>query len=486
MYRDLVVLLNEHPTLSGLTEALLAAGPELRVRLAADGAVVELRDDSGRLLAAVRAAQRLAVSAEADRVLDRDVTDDLPAQPWWVEGRLTAAGAADSTARGALSRFAQVLTERYGGVICEPERQLGKLDGFLTQDAEHPGVAAVTEHSLVVVEDRPLVTFSSWLVDIMAAHRGEERGLQLVTPSTSRLTPAMETLLTTPLTRWVVVGSDGGYYDGWSGVPLGWHERYGFVSDALAFRADGPHPDFTAGTAPVDPSHLPGNREGGHQLLVDLKSRHPAEADLLLGEAVELVTETLAGTTPALFGPNEPVCLPWDRGSVTRLCRTRAPGPTLLVFGGHPEAVRPPGTRPFSGTFKVKRIEEGVQESVSLTIGFDPGEEPDLSVLLPLVRELCSRNVLHTMVVRHRSGFSDLSRAPRASGTLAPAGIALGVDNVMSIGVDRALSSPVDTTRIGPRLTPSVWYRLDAADAPDPWNHFRSLLSHLQSSRSTV
>lgn len=491
MSRDLIALLHDRPTLEGLTEALLAAGSGLRVRLVADGAVVELRDDADRLLAGVRAAQRLTVSAEADRVLDSVVTDDLPAQPWWVEGRTTVTGEADPLTWNALLRFARSLTERYGGVVCDPDRGPVHLDAVLTRDADHsipPGLSAVTEHSLIAVDDRPLVTFSSWLVDAMATYRGVDRGLQLVTPSTSRLTPAMQTLLTTPLTRWVVAGSDGDHYDGWSGVPLSWHEVYGFVGDTHSFQAHGPHPDFTEGSAPSDLADLPGHHGHhghGHHLLVDVKSHHPAETDLLLGEALELITETLAGARPVLFGPSEPVCLPWEPGTVTRLCRARAPGSTLLVFTGHPEAVRPHEARPFSGTFKVKRTEEGVQESVTLTIGFSPGEKPDLSLLLPLVRELCARNVLHSMAVRHRPGPMDLTRTPRATGALTPVGIAFGADNVMSVGVGRALSAPVDTTRLGPRLTPAVWYRLDEADSPDPWDRFRALMTHLEPARRT-
>lgn len=59
-------------------------------------------------------------------------------------------------------------------------------------------VVALTEEAAVVVEDRPVVPFSPWLADALAAHARQGRGLQLVTPPGSRLTEAVATLLTAP------------------------------------------------------------------------------------------------------------------------------------------------------------------------------------------------------------------------------------------------------------------------------------------------
>ncbi|GAA0987338.1 hypothetical protein GCM10009551_040330 [Nocardiopsis tropica] len=92
MTHDVVALLERAPTLRGMTRALVQAGPELQVRAVAGGAVVQLRDGSGHMVAAVQAAQRLALSSEADRLLAEGIADDLPAQPWWVEARGTETG----------------------------------------------------------------------------------------------------------------------------------------------------------------------------------------------------------------------------------------------------------------------------------------------------------------------------------------------------------------------------------------------------------
>ncbi|QBI52232.1 hypothetical protein [Streptomonospora litoralis] len=93
MTHDVVALLDRRPTMRGMTRALVQAGPKLRVRTVADGAAVELRDDSGRLVAAAQAAQRVRVADEVYRLLGADeVGERLPAQPWWVEARGTETG----------------------------------------------------------------------------------------------------------------------------------------------------------------------------------------------------------------------------------------------------------------------------------------------------------------------------------------------------------------------------------------------------------
>ncbi|WP_223838918.1 hypothetical protein [Nocardiopsis deserti] len=61
MSHDVVALLAESPSRRSLLDALVAAGPKLRVRLVTEGTVVQLRDDSDRLVIAMQAAQRLAV-----------------------------------------------------------------------------------------------------------------------------------------------------------------------------------------------------------------------------------------------------------------------------------------------------------------------------------------------------------------------------------------------------------------------------------------
>jgi hypothetical protein len=84
--RDVIALLAEGPSRRSLLEAMVAADPDLRIKLVAEGTVVELRDGSGRPVLTVQSAQRLAVATEADRWED-GISDEFPAQPLWVEAR---------------------------------------------------------------------------------------------------------------------------------------------------------------------------------------------------------------------------------------------------------------------------------------------------------------------------------------------------------------------------------------------------------------
>lgn len=261
-----------------------------------------------------------------------------------------------------------------------------------------------------------------------------------------------------------------GFRDGSSGRPLRWDERYGLIADP---------PGSTPADSPLRTDPAP--EETGHQLLVTVKADHPADPNLVLGRTSQLLTETLAGAAPALFGPTEPATLAWDTPSLTALCRERSPRSSRLLFTGPPASVRPDGVLAFSGTLTARRTRDGVRETVTLVVSHPAGREPDTSALVPLVRELTDRGVLHVMEVRRRQGRPDLTRAPYRTGGLTPVGLALGVETTASLGVGHALDAPVRAVPIGPPMTPAVWYDLDADDDPDRdgWRGFGALLAHL-------
>lgn len=460
MSRDVIALLAQSPSRRSLLESLATADPALRIRLVAEGTVVELREDSGRLVLAVQSAQRLATSSEADRLLEQGLADDLPAQPLWVEARGTDLADVDTLALAR--RFAQALVERHGGVVWEPESRLSR-EPWLLGGTDHPAVSAVTEKNAVLVQDRPVVPLSSWLVDALARYGREGLGLQLLTPSGSMLTHSLCTLLSDPNATWVVRTEDGHHYDGFNGLPLTWQDDVGYVPDPQAPTQDGPHQDFQARQEHITGSHL----------YVDLQMDHPVSEKLELGEVVELLAERLGEAPPSVWGVAEPLSRAWDTTELTALARERAPGETTALFHG------PHGSRlTFGGRWRASRTNSGVREHVRFTVGAE--DDPDLAALVPLVRELAERDGLRSMTVRRAMGRADLFQPPRWAGVSIPVGLAVGPEGVIALGKASALAAPVKGEAFGPPMTPVVWYRIGDGVEPDSWKRFKSLMRHLR------
>lgn len=464
MSHDVILLLPESPDRRSLLDALVAAGPTLRVRMVAEGTVVQLRDDDERLVVAMQAAQRLAVSAEADRLLSDGVSDDLPAQPLWVEIRGTELEDVDTAA--VARRFAQHLVDKHGGLLWEAEPELPRDDRNLLGATEHPAVSSVTKKNAVLVQDRPVVSLSSWLVDAMAVFGRKGLGLQLVTTSTSIITHALRWFLSRRGATWVVRAPDGRYYDGFNGLPLLWAEEVGFVPD----------PEVDAEAGPNQAFRTSATEDLGTQLHVDLQVDHPASADLVLAGSAEMLAERLTGARPALWGVAEPLTREWSPSAITAMARKRAPGQSVLVFAG------PPGgkdSRPFAGSLRVSRTPSGVREHLLFTVGHRPGEEPELDALEPLVRELAVGDGLRSMTVHRAHGREDLTYPPRWAGVSVPVGLAVGPEGILAAGRDKALAAPVRAVPFGPPMTPVVWYRIGDGVEPDSWDRFHSLMEHL-------
>ncbi|MBR8744838.1 DUF6177 family protein [Nocardiopsis sp. MG754419] len=460
MSRDVIALLPENPGRRSLLEALAAADPALRIRLVAEGTLVELRDDDGRLLLAVQSGQRLATASEVDRLLGEDLTDDLPAQPLWVEAR--GAEVEDVATRDLARRFAEALVERHGGVVWEAEPRLTR-DAPLLGATDHPAVSAVTEKNAVLVQDRPVVPLSNWVVDALARYGREGLGLQMVTPSSSTITHALRGLLAEPNATWVVRTAGGHHYDGFNGLPLVWRENVGYVADPRARTEEGPHADFRAREEYVT----------GSLLHVDLQVDHPAFDELELGEVVELLSTRLAGAPPSVWGVAEPLAQEWDTGRLTALARGRAPGETTVLFHG------PHGAEPtFSGRWRAARTASGVREHVRFTVGSEG--QPDLDALEPLVRALAEQDGLRSMTVRRAMGRADLTQPPRWAGVPVPVGLAVGAEGVNAVGKATALAAPVKGRAFGPPMTPVVWYRIGDGAEPDGWTRFKALMRHLR------
>lgn len=486
MTHDVVALLDRRPTMRGLTRALVEARRGLRVRTVAEGAVVELRDGAGFLVAAAQAAQRVATSHEVERLLGHGVGERLPAQPWWVEARGAETGPGGTDTAGVVRRFADSLAAEFGGCVWQPGPRLDRSDPLLAGATDHPAVTRTTAHVAIAVQDRPLVPLSPWLADAVATHGRAGRGFQLVTPAETRLTHGLAALLDNPAARWVVRTSAGEYYDGRVGVPLTWHDEAGFVGPSARGPSAAESTEPVRWPSPAEPAepvphphfHRP-TGDGGAQdlvdhLLVDLSVLHDPDDDLRLGAEPELLTRTFAGTAPALWGAAEPVAMVWNRDDITALARRRAPNDSRFLFIG------PPGAEhTFSGTLSVSRVEEGVKESVTLAVAYPPGDAPELRAVTGLFGKLAARDV-KTVSVQRRRGLGDLTRAPHATGPVIPVGIGMGAEAVRTVGLAHAESAPVEPVRFGPRFAPSLWYPIGDGTVRADRERLHALVRHLR------
>ncbi|MDA0564718.1 DUF6177 family protein [Streptomonospora sp. S1-112] len=494
MTHDVVALLENRPTMRGMTAALVSADPNAHVRTSADGTGVELRDGSGRLLAAARGGQRLAGLDEVRRLLgggDRVVwrggggggggrvaaQSPMPERPWWVEARGAELGAdgtgtgndTDADTASLVRRFAAALIAQFGGYMWEPKPRLRRDDTLLLGTTDHPALTLATDRVAVAVQDRPVVPLSPWIIDAVTSSGREQRAFHLVTPPGARLTQEMTALFQNRGSRWVVRTSDGSYFDGLYGAPLVWQDGSGFVRDPAPRTGSAVHPQFRR-----NPDSLVDH------LVLDLKLRHADHTDVRVGAEVELLTTALAGSAPALWGIGEPAPLVWDRDRLTELVRGRAPQGSRVVFLG-PHS----GARPFSGSLRVEPTPEGVRESATLAVAYPAGTRPDLAAVEGVVEELAGNGSLLSFNVHRRRGRPDLTRAAHHTGPLIPIGVALGSAGVQQVGgLERATAAPVAPVRMGPRPAPALWYSLGDGTDPADRRHLKSLISHLRPAKT--
>jgi hypothetical protein len=326
--------------------------------------------------------------------------------------------------------------------------------------AGQPAVDLSTDRVAVVMQDRPVVALTTWLADVIRGCAAGGRGLQLVTPVTSRLTTALYEALAGPETRWVV-HSAGGHHDGHTGRALGWNG-----AAFMPLEPPAPAPAYTGGPPAPAWHHT-----------VALEVRHQATEDLRLGGALERLALALTGHPPAGWGVAEPVTQPWDRAAFTDMCRDRAPQRTwLCVVGARERAAGALVDGPVLATTVVSRTPSGVLETVHCTAVHSQALHPGAftGVLTALAD---AYDVRHALVQQH-PGENDATRAAHRTGLTAPLAMLVGAE--ATSGRPRA-----ELVGIGElaheRIGQSIRYELRAAgEAPaESWARFRRVMAHL-------
>ncbi|WP_405810470.1 MULTISPECIES: DUF6177 family protein [unclassified Streptomyces] len=152
--------------------------------------------------------------------------------------------------------------------------------------------------------------------------------------------------------------------------------------------------------------------------------------DLLLGRSLETAWQLLTGVPPAGWGTAEPVNLPWSTRQLTDLARSRVPEPTQLTAVGHPD-------RPAIATARITRTTAGVEQDITLTLGYGPAEA------LPLDAALVTQHNFNTMITTVRPARRDLAVPSHFESPPVPVAFTLGADAVADTTLTHARRPPL-------------------------------------------
>ncbi|MGW7271227.1 DUF6177 family protein [Streptomyces sp. NPDC054864] len=481
MTKDVIALTPTMPDFHTLLAGLFAGGPDLGVNSLADGAVVQLCAPNGRPLVSVEAPLLIQVPGEAQRLLGAEVI--APDNPfWWTEARASTAVEEGERLAGS---FAGRLTTVLGGTVWPPDVAHTDVVPLTPEtataapasEATPPAVDVLTDKAAVVIQERPVVAMTSWLADALRTAALSDRALHIVTPPHTSLTLPTRNALHGHPNRWVVQDPDCGYYDGLSGVELHWHEGH-FTpvrsEDGNPRLADAFKPEPASAPAPA-PAFPEASSEG--QLLLSLHTTHAADEDLQLGGALEAAWQTLTGAPPAGWSTAEPIALPWSRRQLTELARARAQknAPTWLTTIGTPD-------RPAIATTRITHTSAGIEEHITLALGYAPDEARPLASITPLAETLSAHHGLTSMLTMLRTARRDLTVPPRYEAPPIPLTFTLGPAAAAEIGLPQAGSPPQGPrpTRLGSPSHPALHYTLGDGTNPDSWTTLQQLTRHLR------
>ncbi|MBL1101903.1 DUF6177 family protein [Streptomyces coffeae] len=466
MTKDLIALTEKMPDPMAILMGLYAGGPDLGLQSDHEGAVIRLTTSEARPLMTIEAPIFIQVEGEVARLLGTDTP--VPEGPvWWTEAR---ASPAIPEAERLAASFAGRLNALCGGITWPPDTATldpveltGDTTALRTPDDDLPAVDVLTEKAAVVLTERPRVALTIWLADILRSCIATDRALQIVTPPTSRLTLPLRTALVGHPNRWVVQDDGCGYYDGLSGAVLRWQDG--------AFTPVHAEDGATPAAKPFTDARPTGER----QLICTFRTRYTPDRDLTLGTALETAWKILTGKPPAGWSTAEPINNPWSSRQLTELARDRAPQPTWLTAVGHPD-------RPAMATIHITRTTAGVEEDITLTVGYGPDETLPLDDLENLATTLTLEHSAATLLACLRPARHDLTTSPHLEAPATPVAFSLGPHETAKIGLSHAMHPPLDLRprQLGTARRSAVHYPLGDGSDVAAWATFQQLVRHLK------
>ncbi|TQK44364.1 hypothetical protein FBY35_5867 [Streptomyces sp. SLBN-118] len=473
MTKDVIALTPRMPDTWALLAGLYAGGPDLDVTATADGAVIQLCGHGGRPVVSVEAPVLVQVPGEIARLLGTEAAAAVDTPVWWTETRAsTAVPEAERLAGSVVGR----LTALLGGASWPPGATaldvVPVTSGLAAVPAPSdalPAVDVVTDSTAVVLADRRVIPLTAWLSDVLRTTANTNRALQIVTPPHAQLSLLTRMALSGAPNRWVVQDTDCGYYDGLSGAVLRWQE--GTFAPART----------QSGAAHVARAFSRVTASKERQLTVSFRTRYDADDDLLLGRSLETAWQLLTGAPPVGWGTAEPVNLPWSTRQLTDLARSRVPEPTLLTAVGHPD-------RPAIANARITRTTAGVEEDITLTLGYGPGETVPLDAVEALAAALVAQHSLTTMLTTVRPARRDLAVPSHFESPPVPVAFTLGADAVADTTLTHARRPPLPLrpVQLGPSTHPALHYVLGDGTNAETWSTLDVLTQHLKAATEPV
>lgn len=330
----------------------------------------------------------------------------------------------------------------------------------------HPLVDAVGPGFVVSETDAAVVSLSSARTGLVLETRAADAAFVLLTPPSSRVTPAMLAMLRRTSSAWVVREGD----------------RYRAAGSAEVT-------DDVAAAMLAPQASPRSTRLGADEVPwveVVAAVHHPATEQAAIGRTAELLLAGLADTVPSGWGTAEPATLAWDVGAVTDFARGRAPRPTRLV------AVAPLEGGVASVQIRVERSATGVTEETRLALPRS-GSRPDGSggaarpdrdgtggaarldrdgsggaarldrdapapadgPVVDVLGDLARRQRVLLATAWRSGGHPDGTLAARQRGMPVPLGAVVGAAAVRDLGVDPA-TLPDGASVGGPARVPSL------------------------------
>jgi hypothetical protein len=132
---------------------------------------------------------------------------------------------------------------------------------------------------------------------------------------------------------------------------------------------------------------------------------------------------------------------------------------------------------------RIVHTRAGVEEHITLALGYTDGETPPMDSLPGLAETLATGHKMATMVTELRSARADLTVPSHFEPPPIPVSLTLGPDAVGDLGIAHAHAALPGAAplQLGPAARPALHYGLGDGTDPAAWQRLKQIDEHLKS-----